>query len=172
MKKAVVLSLVAALAGPALAETPLRIKSLKVMCVVYRGAEDAKDRLDDKAVTQIKNGFELGRLFYYRNSKARLNTELEWMIFDTAAPENAGPTMDNFVADLRKRGVHARERELARDIFVLRIDDDDGRIRKLRGHGIDAGHLQQSLCFAHRPPPSVASQASPQAFASSRTRRI
>jgi hypothetical protein len=105
MKKAVVLSLIAALAGAAYAQTPLRIKNLKVLCVIYRAPEGDKQRLDDKTVTQIKNGFELGRLFYFRNSQARLNTQLEWMLVDTVAPDQSGSSIDNIVADLRKRGV-------------------------------------------------------------------
>ena len=83
----------------------MQVKNLKTLAVVYRGEPGTDKYMDDTVVTQIRNGFELGRLFYFRNSRARLNVEFEWLLVDIVAPDNAGPTYDHFVTDLRSRGV-------------------------------------------------------------------
>lgn len=111
MKRGLVLALALTLysVGTALAENVVQVKNLKVLAVIYRGEVDAKDRMDDHAVTMAKKGLELGRLFYYRNSRAQLNVELDWLVVDRTAPENAGPTMDHIVADLHERGIQDGE---------------------------------------------------------------
>lgn len=91
--------------APAVAAGTVRVKNLKVLAVIYRGAEDDAARMDERAVAKARAGLELGREFYFRNSRARLNVALDWRIIDTAAPDNAGPTMEHMVADLRRRGV-------------------------------------------------------------------
>lgn len=87
----------------------LRVKNLKILCVIYRGAADNPARMDEAAVTQAKNGFELAREFYFRNTRGRLNCELHWRVFDQAAPETAGPTMDAIVEHLKSQGVRDGE---------------------------------------------------------------
>ncbi len=83
----------------------VRVKNQKTLVVIYRGAPDDPERMTDHQVEQCRNGIELGRLFYWRNSLARFNVDLDWMIVDTAAPENGGPTYDHIEADLEARGV-------------------------------------------------------------------
>ena len=83
----------------------VRVKNQKTLVVIYRGEPDAENRMSDEALEQCKNGIELGRLFYWRNSGARFNVELDWMVIDTTAPENAGPTFEHMEADLKARGV-------------------------------------------------------------------
>jgi hypothetical protein len=83
----------------------MRVRSLKTLCVIYRGDPAAADHMDDHAVEMARSGAELGRLFYFRNSGARLNCELDWLVIDEAPPPTEGPTMDHIEADLRKRGV-------------------------------------------------------------------
>ncbi len=89
----------------AFADNIVRIKELKVLAVIYRGAEGADDRMSEHDITRAKNGLELGRLFYFRNSRAQLNVALHWLIFDRTAPENAGPTMANMEEELRAHGI-------------------------------------------------------------------
>lgn len=99
------LVLACAATGAASAANTVRIKNLHVLNVVYRGQPGAKDYMDEHAVTQARNGCELGRLFYFRNSRARLNCEFEFLVIDAPAPPNDGPTMEHIEADLRRRGV-------------------------------------------------------------------
>lgn len=102
----IVLIIAAALALPAAAaENTIEIRSLKVLVPIYRGAAGDADRLDDAAMAAIRNGCELGRLFYYRNTFGKLNLELTYMTIDRRAPENDGPTYEYIEADLRSRGV-------------------------------------------------------------------
>jgi len=105
MKHVLALTLAAGMIVSAAADQTVRIKNLKVLAVIYRGAPDEESRMDDSTVEMVKNGLEVGRLFYFRNSSARLNVELVWMVVDVTAPENAGPTMEHMEADLRERGV-------------------------------------------------------------------
>lgn len=105
MKRLIAVTLALGLAAGALADNTIRIKNLRVLAAIYRGATDAEQRMDDHAVTMAKGGLELGRLFYFRNSLARLNVQFDWLVIDAAAPDNAGPTMEHMVADLRRRGV-------------------------------------------------------------------
>ncbi len=83
----------------------VRIRNLKTLCVIYRGDPAADNHMDDHAVEMARNGAELGRLFYFRNSGARLNCELHWLVIDAPPPPTEGPTMNNIDADLRRRGV-------------------------------------------------------------------
>lgn len=48
---------------------------------------------------------ECGRLFYFRNTRGRLNLSLSFLPIDAVAPENRGPTFEHLEADLRRRGV-------------------------------------------------------------------
>lgn len=100
------LGLSAPRAAAAADEDRLIIKDLRVLVVVYRGDPDAadKDRVDDAEMRSLRNAMEVSRDFYFRNTDARLNLTLSWEIFDKPAPDNAGPTYDNFVKDLRARG--------------------------------------------------------------------
>jgi hypothetical protein len=93
------------LGGVAGAENTMRVKNLKVLAVIYRGTPGEKDYMDDHTVTMARDGLEVGRRFYFRNSRARLNVEFAWLIVDGVAPRNDGPTMDYIEADLRERGV-------------------------------------------------------------------
>ncbi|MGD8453138.1 MAG: PA14 domain-containing protein [Phycisphaerae bacterium] len=92
------------LSWPAVADT-LRIKNLKVLCVIYRGDPAGAEHMDDQAVQQAINGLKFGRMFYFRNSRAQLNCEQEFVVFDEAVPETAGPTYDHIVAHLHAHGV-------------------------------------------------------------------
>lgn len=87
-------------------ENYLKIKDLRLLIVVYRGALDAQpdQRIDDAKLELIKNAIECGRLFYFRNSFGRLNLTLSYALIDTIDPDNSGPTYDNIVKDLRSRG--------------------------------------------------------------------
>ncbi len=105
MQKWMAMALVAGLAGGALAAETMKVKNLKVLVPIYRGAPDDDNRMSDHDVLMARNGLELGRLFYFRNSRAQLNIEFDWLVIDTVAPETAGPTMDNIVADLHQRGI-------------------------------------------------------------------
>jgi hypothetical protein len=102
-------SLAVGLSGLALADGTVRVKNLRVLAVVYRGAEGAQERMDGHAILLARNGLELGRRFYFRNSAARLNVEFEWLIVDAVAPNNDGPTMDHIEADLHQRGIRDGE---------------------------------------------------------------
>lgn len=85
----------------------LIVKDLKVLIVVYRGALDAPpdQRISDQQLDGIRKGIECGRLFYFRNSNGRLNLSLTYLLIDTVAPDNSGPSYDKVEADLRARGV-------------------------------------------------------------------
>ncbi|MBN2446098.1 MAG: hypothetical protein JXO22_05210 [Phycisphaerae bacterium] len=83
----------------------MKVNNFKTLAVIYRGDPGSADYMDDAQVELVKNGFELGRAFYFRNSLARFNVELVWMLIDTPAPENAGPTYEHMEADLAQRGV-------------------------------------------------------------------
>lgn len=87
----------------------LTIRSLKVLAVIYRGAPDEQGRLTDQEVQATKNGFEYGRLFYYRNSQCRLNLDFNYLVADRSAPNHDGPTYDNITKDLRTRGIKDNE---------------------------------------------------------------
>jgi hypothetical protein len=50
-------------------------------------------------------------------------------------------------ADLGQRRLDADQRQLAVDIFALRVDDDDSRVGKWRGHGGEAGHFEHRFRF-------------------------
>ncbi len=98
------LALAALMASGAVADT-LLVKNLKVLIPVYRGAEGDADRLSDDDVAGILAGCERTRLFYFRNTSARLNLQLDPMLIDARAPESEGPTYEYIEADLLVRGV-------------------------------------------------------------------
>ncbi|MBN1918961.1 MAG: hypothetical protein JW889_13725 [Verrucomicrobia bacterium] len=85
----------------------LIIKDLKVLIVVYRGAVDAPpdQRIDDQQLAGIQKAIECGRLFYFRNTYGRLNLSISYLLIDTEAPDNSGPSYEHIEADLRARGV-------------------------------------------------------------------
>ncbi|MDH7602730.1 MAG: PA14 domain-containing protein [Armatimonadota bacterium] len=83
----------------------LAIRTLKVLAVIYRGAPRETQRLDDAALKGTCNGIELGRLFYFRNTRCKLNLDITYMVVDAPAPYNAGPTYDYIVKDLEARGI-------------------------------------------------------------------
>jgi len=54
------------------AEPPtIPVRTMKVLSVLYRGAAADKNRWTDAEVESTKNGIELARLFYWRNSGCR-----------------------------------------------------------------------------------------------------
>ncbi len=83
----------------------LSIRTLKVLAVIYRGAPGDTQRLDDAALAGTRNGIELGRLFYFRNTRCKLNLDITYLVVDSPAPNNAGPTYDYIVKDLESRGI-------------------------------------------------------------------
>jgi hypothetical protein len=87
-------------------ENFLVIKDLRVLIVVYRGETNAppEKRINDHELEKIKNAIECGRLFYFRNSRGELALTLSYCLIDTVAPDNAVPSYDNIVSDLRNRG--------------------------------------------------------------------
>ena len=95
----------------ALAKAPgeniMVVKDLKLLIVIYRGEADAEagQRLGDEVLEHIKKAMEGGRLFYFRNTNGKLNLSIDYLVIDTVAPDNTGPTYDNIVADLRQRGI-------------------------------------------------------------------
>ncbi len=93
------------LCSAALADNTVRIKNLKTLCVVYRGDPKAENHMSEHDVVMAQKGVELGRLFYFRNSLAKLNCAIDWIVVDGAPPDTSGPTMRHIEADLRKRGV-------------------------------------------------------------------
>jgi hypothetical protein len=105
MRKLAVLIVLAVAASAASAASELTIRSPEVLAVIYRGGPGDANRLDDAALTGTKNGIDLGRLFYFRNSRCRLNLDITYLVVDRAAPKNDGPTYDYIVEDLRSRGV-------------------------------------------------------------------
>lgn len=84
---------------------PVTIRSLKILVPIYRGADDYPKRFDEPTLAAIKNGCELGRLFYFRNTYGKLNLELTFMPISATAPANDGPTYEHIEADLRARGI-------------------------------------------------------------------
>lgn len=111
LRKVVILGLfMAAFIGSVASAQPqqvktLKIRSIKVLTVIYRGAPAEKDRFDDQKVLAIKNGLAAARLFYFRNTQCRLNVEMASMVVDERAPNSDGPSYDNIVDDLKTRGV-------------------------------------------------------------------
>lgn len=87
------------------APSEVTVRSLKVLVPIYRGAPDDAKRLDDAALEGTKNGIELGRLFYYRNTQGRLNLDVTMMVIEQSAPKNEGPTYQFIEEDLRARGI-------------------------------------------------------------------
>lgn len=102
---AILLALLAMSAAVEADQPGLAIKSLKVLAAVYRGASDDSNRLDDAALEGTLNGIRLGRLFYFRNSRCKLNLDITYLVVDASAPKNDGPTYDYIVEDLRSRGI-------------------------------------------------------------------
>jgi len=103
---AVVIAIVAGVVGMrSAAAAELRVKNLRILVVIYRGAPDAADRLSDADVEGMWAGVELGRLFYFRNTSGRLNLDITRMVVDTSAPNNDDANYDHIVADLTGRGV-------------------------------------------------------------------
>jgi len=104
-KLAILLALVTLSAAASAASSDVTIRSLKLLAAVYRGAPTDKDRLDDAALEGTLNGIKLARLFYFRNSRCKLNLDITYLVVDVRAPKNDGPTYDFIVEDLRSRGV-------------------------------------------------------------------
>ena len=104
---ALTLTALALAAAPArAADAPSRtIRSLQVLAAIYRGAPDDAKRMDDAAVQGTKNGILLGRLFYFRNSRAELDLDITFQVFDAPMPDNQGPTYEHIEKDLRARGI-------------------------------------------------------------------
>jgi hypothetical protein len=105
------LFVVAALAAPAAEENYLIVKDLKLLIVVYRGDPNGppEQRINDEQLAGIVKAIECGRLFYFRNTNGRLNLSLNYLLIDTVAPDNSGPSYDNMEKDLRARGVQDNE---------------------------------------------------------------
>lgn len=104
--KSLILAVIAlsSVVGVSAAQT-VRIKNLKVLAAIYRGTPGSDKYMSDHDVTMCKNGLEVGRAFYYRNSLGRLNIQFDFQVYDAVAPDNTGPTMKNIEADVRARGV-------------------------------------------------------------------
>jgi len=94
-----------ALAAEAPEGTTREIRSLKVLAAIYRGAAEDPKRMDDATVQGTMNGIHLGRLFYFRNTRAELNLDITFQVYDASLPDNQGPSYDNIEADLRARGI-------------------------------------------------------------------
>ncbi len=107
----VCLLIIIASAAALAAEQPntLKIRSLKILAVIYRGTPEDKDRLTDEQIQYVKNGLDYARLFYFRNTQCRLNLDIHYLLVDEAPPKHDGPTYDNIVEDLRARGVKDNE---------------------------------------------------------------
>ena len=79
-----------------------RIPTLKVLVPIYIGTTDPYTTTE---IARMKAGIELGRQFYFRNSRGRLNLTLDYFEINAAAPSTDGPTMSNVEPDLRARGI-------------------------------------------------------------------
>ncbi|GEM_PF-963470 len=80
------------------------IKDLRVLAVIYRGATNAPDYVGDAEYASIVNAINIGRTFYFRNTRGELNLTMSFLPIDTVAPSNEGGTYEHIEADLRRRG--------------------------------------------------------------------
>lgn len=100
------ITLLLSAAAPCLAAGPtMAVKSLKVLCVIYRGEPNSADYMDDQRLMLIKNGINYARLFYFRNSRCRLNLEITFLAPDATATGNKDGDLDEIIKDLYHRGI-------------------------------------------------------------------
>jgi len=143
MRSLLMLLAVSVLAWPAGAAESIRVKNLKVLAVIYRGGPSDAKHMDEHEVLQARNGVEAGRLFYFRNSRGRLNVEPHFAVFDRLAPDNEGPTMEHIEAHLRENDVKPGEYD---GVFVtgLGLGGNFGGFELLGGAGgCFGGHGQR-----------------------------
>jgi hypothetical protein len=79
-----------------------RVPTLKVLLPFYTGGPDPYTTTE---INNMKAGIELSRQWYYRNSSARLNLTLDYLMIAAEGPSTDGGTMANIEADLRARGI-------------------------------------------------------------------
>ena len=79
----------------------LKVASLDLLVPIYTGG------MNSESPDQIKQSLEFARLFYYRNTFARLNLNYHYIIIDGYPPANANGVADfnTIGADLRSRGI-------------------------------------------------------------------
>ena len=77
-----------------------KIANLDLLVVIYTSA------ISPEEVVRIRNGMEVAREFYFRNSKGQLNLNLTFLAIEGDAPSTEGVTYDHIEADLRARGIH------------------------------------------------------------------
>ncbi|HPP74806.1 MAG TPA: PA14 domain-containing protein [Armatimonadota bacterium] len=104
-KLIIILAVLLAATAAVQAKPSMTIRNLKMLIVIYRGAPDDANRLSDHQVKCMKNGIEVARLFYFRNSNCMLHLDYTYMVLDRRAPDHAGPTYEHIVTDLRSRGI-------------------------------------------------------------------
>jgi len=81
------------------------VKDLKLLIPIYRGGPSDAGRLSDDDVAAVRAGIDLGRLFYFRNTRGKLNLSLEYLVIPATAPNNDDASYDAILADLQARGV-------------------------------------------------------------------
>jgi hypothetical protein len=79
-----------------------RVPTLKVLLPFYTGGPNPYTTTE---INNMKAGIELSRQWYYRNSSARLNLTLDYLMIAAEGPSTDGGTMANIEADLRARGI-------------------------------------------------------------------
>ncbi|MCX7002182.1 MAG: hypothetical protein NTV22_02785 [bacterium] len=75
------------------------IKDLRLLAVIYRGATNAPNYVGDAEYASIVNAVNVGRLFYFRNTRGELNLTISVLPIDTVAPSNEGGTYEHIEAD-------------------------------------------------------------------------
>ena len=77
----------------------IRVKVLRTLAVLYR------DGKSDQEVAGVQRAIEQARLFYFRNTAARLCLDLQWLVVDSPPPDLNGVSIGGIEQDLRSRGV-------------------------------------------------------------------
>ncbi len=78
--------------------TVRRAATLDVLCAIYHGG------MEKEEAERVRNGLELARHFFWRNSRCRLNLNMMYLYIDEDAPVADGKSMKGIEEDLRRRG--------------------------------------------------------------------
>jgi hypothetical protein len=91
-------------------EGTMDVKSLKTCFVIYRQSSYGHKRWSDAQLMAIRNAGELVRLFYFRNTGARLNLDIQYILIDAPLPKAKEGTP--FEDDLKARGAQEKTYDL------------------------------------------------------------
>jgi hypothetical protein len=97
-----------------------RHANLEILVAIYTGGDQSRGipAISSSEVARLKNGLALARLFYWRNSKVRLNLSFTFLEIPTINPLQS-PV--NFEADLVGRGVKADQYD---GVYIIGNDLD------------------------------------------------